>query len=51
VVKRDQCAFALIQLLTQAAYAVTPSQRERLVLFGSWPDFFLSEAMPGQSPG
>jgi len=42
----DECPFyALIQLLTQAAFAVTPSQRERLVLFGSRPDFVLREAV------
>ena len=47
----DECPFyALIQLLTQAAYAVTPSQRERLVLFGSRPEFVLKEAVDGQ-PG
>ena len=45
--RKDQCPFyALIQLLTQAAYAVTPSQRERLVLFGSQPDCVLLEAVP-----
>ena len=44
----DECAFyALIQLLTQAAYAATPGQRARLVLFGSQPDFVLREAVPG----
>lgn len=44
----DECPFyALIQLLTQAAYAVTPSQRERLVLFGSRPEFVLKEAVDG----
>ena len=44
----DECPFyALTQLLTQAAYAVTPSQRERLVLFGSRPDFVLLEAVDG----
>jgi hypothetical protein len=43
----DECAlYALVQLLTQAAYAVTPSQRERLVLFGSRADFVLREAVP-----
>ena len=48
-VKKDQCPFyALIQLLTQAAYAVTPSQRARLALFGSRPDFVLLEAVPGK---
>jgi hypothetical protein len=48
-IREDQCPFyALIQLLTQAAYAVTPSQRERLVLFGSQPDFVLLEAVPGE---
>ena len=47
----DECPFyALIQLLAQAAYAVTPSQRERLVLFGSRPEFVLKEAVDGQ-PG
>ena len=36
-IKHDQCPFyALIQLLTQAGYAA-PSERERLVLFGSSP--------------
>lgn len=49
---KDECPFyALIQLLTQAAYAVTPSQRERLVLFGSRPDFVLLEAVPGKPAG
>lgn len=48
-IKKDECAFyALIQLLTQAAYAVAPSQRERLVLFGSQPDCVLLEAVPGE---
>ena len=48
-VRKDECAFyALIQLLTQAAYAVTLSQRERLVLFGSRSDFVLLEAIPGE---
>lgn len=50
-IEDDQCPFyALVQLLTQAAYAVTPSQRERLVLFGSRPEFVLKEAVDGQ-PG
>jgi hypothetical protein len=45
--RSDQCAFyAFVQVLTQAAYAVTPSQRERLVLFGSRPEFVLREAVP-----
>jgi hypothetical protein len=45
----DECPFfALIQLLTQAAYAVTPSQRARLVLFGSRPEFVLKEAVDGK---
>ncbi len=45
--REDQCAlYALVQLLTQAAYAATRSQRERLVLFGSRPDFVLQEAVP-----
>jgi hypothetical protein len=48
-IRDDQCAFyALIQLLTQAAYAVTPSQRARLVLFGSRTDLVLLEALPGE---
>jgi hypothetical protein len=48
-IKKDQCAlYALIQLLTQAAYAVTPSQRERLVLFGSRPEFVLREVVPDE---
>ncbi len=48
VVHGEQCSiYALIQLLTQAAYTVTRSQRERLVLFGSQPEFILSEALPG----
>jgi len=47
----DQCAFyGLIQLLTQATYAATASQRERLVLLGSQPAFVLREAIPGK-PG
>lgn len=47
--RKDQCPFyALIQLLTQAAYAVTSSQRERLVLFGSEPDFVLRETVHGK---
>lgn len=46
-ITKDECAFyALVQLLTQAAYAATPSQRDRLVLFGSRPDFVLREAVP-----
>lgn len=46
-IKKDECAFyALIQLLTQASYAATTSQRERLVLFGSRPDLVLREAVP-----
>ena len=49
--RRDECAFyALVQLLTQASYATTVSQRERLVLFGSRPDLVLREALPGQAP-
>jgi hypothetical protein len=40
----------LIQLLTQAAYAATRSQRERLVLFGSKPEFVLNETVPGDTP-
>jgi hypothetical protein len=48
-VANDQCAFyALIQLLTQATYASTRTQRERLVLFGSQPEFVLREAVPHQ---
>jgi hypothetical protein len=48
--KKDECPFyALIQLLTQAAYAATQSQRERLVLFGSRPDFVLRESIPSES--
>lgn len=42
------CDRTPVQLLTQAAYAVTPSQRERLVLFGSRPEFVLREAVPGE---
>jgi len=39
--RTDECAlYALIQVLTQASYAVTTSQRERLVLFGSTADSF-----------
>jgi hypothetical protein len=46
--RKDQCAFyALIQLLTQATYACSPSQRERLVLFGSRPGFVLQETAHG----
>jgi hypothetical protein len=47
--RKDQCAlYALIQVLTQAAYAATASQRERLVLFGSRPEFVLREALPNK---
>ena len=50
-IRDDQCPlYALIQLLTQAAYAATQSQRERLVLFGSTPDFVLREALPEDPP-
>jgi len=48
-VKNDRNAFyALIQLLTHASYGVTPSQRERLVLYGSQRDFILKQAIPGR---
>lgn len=48
--REDQCAlYALVQLLTQTAYASTRSQRERLVLFGSRPDFVLQEAVPNKN--
>jgi hypothetical protein len=48
-VKNDKNAFyALIQLLTQASYAVSSSQRERLVLYASQRDFILKQALPGQ---
>jgi hypothetical protein len=40
--------YALVQLLTQASYAATVAQRERLVLFGSRPDFVLREAPAGE---
>lgn len=49
--RKDECAlYALIQLLTQAAYAATRSQRERLVLFGSTASFVLQEALPTDPP-
>jgi hypothetical protein len=45
-VRTDQCPFyALIQIVCEASYAATPSQRERLVLFGSRDDFVLSESL------
>jgi hypothetical protein len=49
-VRKDRDSlYALVQLLTQAAYMVTRSQRERLVLFGSRPEFVLKEAPTGKS--
>ena len=48
-IRSDKDAFyALIQLLAQAVYALTPHQRARLCLYGSRADRVIAEAVPGK---